>query len=81
MIQNITKNWNIFRILRLALGLFLMTEAIRTGVWFMTIFAAAMIIMPLLNIGCCAGGNCAVPDRKSFGPDTDEVQFEEVKSK
>ena len=81
MIQNITKNWNIFRILRLALGLFLMTEAFRTGVWFMTIFAAAMIIMPLLNIGCCAGGNCAVPDRKSSGSDTDEVQFEEVKSK
>lgn len=81
MIQNITKNWNIFRILRLALGLFLMTEAIRTGVWFMTIFAAAMIILPLLNIGCCAGGNCAVPDRKSSGSDADEVQFEEVKSK
>ncbi|WP_143756230.1 hypothetical protein [Chryseobacterium sp. VAUSW3] len=79
MIQNITKNWNIFRILRLALGLFLMTEAIRTGVWFMTIFAAA--IMALLNIGCCAGGNCSVPDRKSSGSDTDEVQFEEVKSK
>ena len=79
--QNITKNWNIFRILRLALGLFLMTEAIRTGVWFMTIFAAAMIIMPLLNIGCCAGGNCAVPDNKSPGSDVDEVQFEEVKSK
>lgn len=75
MIQNITKNWNIFRILRLALGLFLMTEAIRTGVWFIMIFAAAMIIMPLLNIGCCAGGNCAVPDRKSSGSDTDEVQF------
>ena len=81
MIQNITKNWNIFRILRLALGLFLMTEAIRTGVWFMTIFAAAMIIMPLLNIGCCAGGNCAVSDRKSSGSDTDEVEFEEVQSK
>ena len=81
MIQNITKNWNIFRILRLALGLFLMSEAIRTGVWFMTIFAAAMIIMPLLNIGCCAGGNCAVPDNKSPGSDVDEVQFEEVKSK
>ena len=81
MIQNITKKWNIFRIVRLALVLFLMTEAIRTGVWFMTIFAAAMIIIPLLNIGCCAGGNCAVPDRKSSGSDTDEVQFEEVKSK
>ena len=81
MIQSITKNWNIFRILRLALGLFLMTEAIRTGVWFMTVFAAAMIIMPLLNIGCCAGGNCAVPERKSSGSDTDEVQFEEVQSK
>lgn len=81
MIQNITKNWNIFRILRLALGLFLMTEAIRIGNWFMTVFAAAMIIMPLLNIGCCAGGNCAVPDSKSSGSDADEVEFEEVQSK
>ena len=81
MIQNITTNWNIFRILRLALGLFLMTEAIRTGNWFMTVFAAAMIIMPLLNIGCGAGGNCAVPDQKPSGEHTDELEFEEVKSK
>lgn len=81
MIQNITKNWNIFRILRLALGLFLMTEAIRTGNWFMTVFAVAMIIMPLLNIGCCAGGNCAVPENKSSDINSEEVEFEEVKSK
>ncbi|MCP2039023.1 hypothetical protein [Chryseobacterium sp. HSC-36S06] len=81
MIQNITTNWNIFRILRLALGLFLMTEAIRTGNWFMTVFATAMIIMPLLNIGCCAGGNCAVTDSKSSGSDAEEVEFEEVQSK
>ena len=81
MIQNITTNLNIFRILRLALGLFLMTEAIRTGNWFMTVFAAAMIIMPLLNLGCCAGGNCAVPDQKPSVEYTDNVEFEEVKSK
>ena len=73
MIRNITKNWNIFRILRLALGMFLMTEAVRTANWFMTIFAAAMIIMPLLNIPSYTGGNCAVPDSKSSGSDTDEV--------
>ena len=81
MIQNITTNWNIFRILRLALGLFLMTEAVRTANWFMTIFAAVLIIMPLLNIGCCAGGNCAVPDQKPSVEYTDNVEFEEVKSK
>lgn len=81
MIQNITTNWNIFRILRLALGLFLMTEAIRTGNWFMTAFAAAMFIMPLLNIGCCAGGNCAVPENKSSDINSEEVEFEEVQSK
>ena len=79
MIQNITTNWNIFRILRLALGL--MTEAIRTGNWFMTVFAAAMIIMPLLNIGCCAGVKCAVPENKSSDINSEEVEFEEVQSK
>jgi len=51
MIQNITTNWNIFSILRLALGLFLMTEVIRTGNWFMTVFSVAMICMPLLKVG------------------------------
>lgn len=79
MIQNITKNWNIFRVLRLALGIFLMTEAIRTGAWFMTLFAAVMIIMPLLDIGCCAGGNCAVPDRKAESGKVQEVEYEEIK--
>ena len=35
MIQNILKNWNLIRLLRLAIGIFLVVEAIKSGMWFL----------------------------------------------
>ncbi|UOU97216.1 hypothetical protein MUU74_12010 [Chryseobacterium daecheongense] len=78
MIQNIIKNWNFVRLLRLAMGIFLLVEAIKSGMWFLVVVGAIFVAMPLLNIGCCAAGNCSVPTRNSKNAN-DEVEYEEIK--
>lgn len=78
MIKNIITNWSIFRMIRLAFGILIMVEAVRTGSWFMIMLATLLIILPLLNIGCCAGGQCSVPLRKANNITTQDVEYEEI---
>lgn len=78
MLNNIVKNWNFIRLLRLAMGIFLVVEAVKSGMWFLVAVGAVFVAMPLLNIGCCANGNCSVPLRNSKST-TDEVEYEEIK--
>ena len=44
----IFQKWTLFRALRLAVGLLLLTEALRSQNWFMVAAAAVLIIMPML---------------------------------
>ncbi|SDG35653.1 hypothetical protein [Epilithonimonas hungarica] len=78
MIQNILKNWNFVRLLRLAMGIFLVVEAVKSGMWILVAVGAVFVAMPLLNIGCCTTGNCSVPISKSKNTN-DEVEYEEIK--
>lgn len=78
MIQNIFKNWNFIRLLRLAMGIFLVVEAVKSGMWFLVAVGAVFVAMPLLNIGCCVNGNCSVLAR-NLKSTTDEVEYEEIK--
>ena len=78
MVQNIFKNWNFVRLLRLAIGIFLVVEAVKSGMWILVAVAAVFVAMPLLNIGCCATGNCSVRGRHSKNIN-DEVEYEVIK--
>ncbi|MET3537199.1 hypothetical protein [Chryseobacterium limigenitum] len=78
MVQNIFKNWNFVRLLRLAMGIFLVVEAVKSGMWILVAVGAVFVAMPLLNIGCCSAGNCSVPIRHSKNIN-DEVEYEEIK--
>jgi len=78
MIQNIYKNWNFFRVFRLAIGVLLMVEALKSANWFLVLVGAVFVLMPLLDIGCCATGNCPVPTGNSKAT-IDEVEYEEIK--
>lgn len=73
-------NWNLSRILRLGLGIFIMVEGIQTDMWMLIALGALFSLMPLLNIGCCATGNCNVARPKDMSSQG-EVVYEEVKSK
>ena len=78
MLNTILKNWNFVRLLRLAIGVFLFVEALISQKWFLVAVGAIFVLMPLLNIGCCATGDCAVP-RNNPKNSSDEVEYEEIK--
>ncbi|SEM45543.1 hypothetical protein SAMN05421856_103334 [Chryseobacterium taichungense] len=75
---NLFKNWNFVRLFRLSMGIFLIVEAVKSGMWILVAVGAVFVVMPLLNIGCCATGNCSVPSRDSKNS-SDEVRYEEIK--
>jgi len=77
MIQNIFKNWNVVRLLRLAMGIVLVVEAVKSGMWVLVAVGAVFTAMPVLNIGCCTAGNCSVPARRSKNRH-DDVPYEEI---
>lgn len=78
MLNTILKNWNFIRLLRLAIGVFLFVEALISQKWFLVAVGAIFVLMPLLNIGCCATGDCAVPQNNPKNS-SDEVEYEEIK--
>ena len=78
MLDNILKNWNFVRLLRLAMGVFLTVEAIKSGMWLLVAVGVVFVVMPLFNVGCCANGSCNVPTSRSNN-NSDEVDYEEIK--
>lgn len=52
------RNWNIMRVLRLATGIMLMAQGIRSHDWAMATIGGMFSLAPLLNVGCCTGNRC-----------------------
>lgn len=74
------KNWNLMRIMRLAIGIIAVVQGIETQQWILSVLGGFFSLMALLNVGCCATGNCGVPLRKNtVSGGTEDISFEEVK--
>ena len=66
------------RMLRLALGIFIIVQGIYTKEW-LFVFAGAMFsLMPILNIGCCGISSCNTPVSKN-NKKTEDINYEEVR--
>lgn len=66
------------RMLRLAIGIFIIVEGIVTKEWLFVIAGTAFAILPLLNIGCCGTSGCSTPVSKS-NKKTEDIIYEEVR--
>lgn len=76
--KNYFKNWNFMRLLRLAIGIYIIVIGIQeNNLWFI-VLGGVFSLMPLLNIGYCGISSCNVPETKS-NKKTGEITFEEVK--
>ncbi len=62
--NRILNNWNAMRLVRLLLGVSIIAQGARTGEWIFMGAGVVFTLMPLLNVGCCATGNCTVPIKK-----------------
>lgn len=58
-------NWNLIRIARFALGLFVIQQGYETDQPIMLGLGILLAILPLLNLGC-NGNTCAVPQKRSL---------------
>lgn len=66
------------RVLRLALGIFIIVQGVQAKEWLFVALGGLFSLMPLLNIGCCGASGCNTPvsisDKKA-----EDITYEEIK--
>ena len=78
MLANIIQNWGFMRVIRLALGVYAMIEAVKAHELFMGMLGLLIAGMALFNMGC---GVPMVKNTKTKDQNQDDVEYEEVHSK
>lgn len=78
--QRLLTNWHLMRIMRLAIGVWMLVMAVQTRDWVVGMFSAFFLYQAVTDTGCCGSKGCYAPpvDNKSK-PLTEEVEYEEIK--
>lgn len=76
--KNYLKNWNMMRVLRLALGIFIIVQGIMAKEWLLAGLGGLFSLMPLMNIGCCGVSGCSTPVSRTRKKKED-ISYEEVR--
>ncbi|GAB3419458.1 hypothetical protein [Niabella aquatica] len=77
--SNFLRRWDVIRIIRLLLGIAIIAQSVRSGHWGLLIAGILFSLMPVFNIGCCAGGNCITHTRKVQRTKSSDIIYEEIK--
>ena len=77
--ETLLTDWNLMRILRLALGIYIAFQAVETQSMLSAIFAVFLLFQAITNTGCCGSNGCAVPIKKNNSGKTEEIEYEEIK--
>lgn len=77
--QTLLTNWNFMRWLRLAIGAYMLVQAVMLHDNMLGFFGAFFLFQSLANTGCCGTQSCAAPIVKNKSKATEEVEFEEIK--
>lgn len=76
--DNLLKNWDFMRVLRSALGIYILVQGVQDRVWLFIVLGGLFSLTAILNIGCCATGNCTV-DTPLKTDKPEDVKFEEIR--
>ena len=78
--NRIIKNWNAMRLVRLALSLMVLYQALLGYDVFLGIIGGFVFGQTVLNLGCCNSSGCSIHSmqRKSV-TETENINFEEIK--
>lgn len=76
--KNYLRNWNFMRVLRLALGIFVIVQGIQAKEWWFVAMGGLFSLMPLLNIGCGGVSGCNTPISKK-NKKVEDITYEELK--
>lgn len=80
-LQTLWTGWDLMRLFRLGIGLFIGVQAIQTHDSISGMFAALFLFQAATNTGCCGSGGCAIPDTQANQSQIEDVEFEEIKTK
>lgn len=72
------KTWNFMRVLRLALGIFIIVQGIMAKEWLLAGLGGLFSLMPLMNIGCCGASGCNTTISKT-NKKVEDITYEEVR--
>ena len=72
------KTWDFMRMLRLAIGIFIIVQSVITKDWLFVGVGVLFSLMPILNISCCGASGCNMPVRKNNGK-IEDVSYEEIR--
>jgi len=75
--ERIIKGWNFVRLVRLALGLYIMIESIMTKEWILACAGLFLTGTAVFNVGCCGAYGCQPMIKSNAGP-VKEIIYEEV---
>ncbi len=79
--NTILTGWNLIRWLRLIIGSVIAYQAFATQNGLLGLLAGIFIFQALSNAACCGTSTCnTTPEKQRFGK-TEDVEFEEIKSK
>ncbi|MGB4401013.1 MAG: hypothetical protein WBJ10_16695 [Daejeonella sp.] len=79
--NTILTGWNLMRWLRLAIGLAIAYQAFTTQNGLLGLLAGIFIFQALANAACCGTSACNTSMGKKTLGTTEDVEFEEIKSK
>lgn len=65
MKSKLLSGWHFMRVLRLALGIFIVVQGIQSSDWLFVVIGGLFSLMPLFNIGCCSSAGCSIPVSKT----------------
>lgn len=77
--KNWMYQWNAMRLIRLAMGVFIIFQGIESNQWLFVLLGGVFSLMPLLNIGCCSTAGCATNCFLSKKDNSKETTFTEIK--
>ncbi len=80
--QRLLTNWHLMRIMRMAIGIWLLVVAIQTHDWAVGLFSGFFLYQALTDTGCCGSRACYAPDNKTITKTkeiTSEIEYEEIK--
>jgi hypothetical protein len=74
------KNWNIMRVLRLAIAVWLLVSAFQAKEIMFGLLGGLLLIMAVMNVGCCGVNGCAtpMPTRKKTSQKEGGIDYEEI---
>jgi hypothetical protein len=77
--QRLLTNWHVMRIVRLAIGVWMLVVAVQTRDWVVGLFSAFFLYQAVTDTGCCGSQGCYAPPVRKAKALTEEVEYEEIK--